>query len=144
MAGVALLSKGERLAKSRFMRLLTAQPMTRRECRSRMTARYSQPSSRRSRTSLRRRLFSFSTSSCGPDIKSSCWCFWTHLFNVESPTPKSDATLGRVSPLLCAMRTASRLNSSVYLIEPPRVYRRVKLSKDGPYDTEKIHPELHG
>ena len=30
------------------------------------------------------------------------------------------------------------------LHEPPRVYRRVKLSKDGPYDTEKIHPELHG
>ena len=28
--------------------------------------------------------------------------------------------------------------------EPPRVYRRLKLSKDGPYDTEKIHPELHG
>ncbi len=33
-----------RIARSRFMRLLTAQPITRRECRSRMTARYSQPS----------------------------------------------------------------------------------------------------
>lgn len=33
-----------RIAKSRFMRLLTAQPITRRECRSRMIARYSQPS----------------------------------------------------------------------------------------------------
>ena len=30
-------------------------------------------SSRRSRTSLRSRVFSFSTSSCGPDIKSSCF-----------------------------------------------------------------------
>ncbi len=28
--------------------------------------------------------------------------------------------------------------------EPPRVYRRVKLSKDEPYDTEKTHPVLHG
>ena len=33
-----------RIAKSRFIRLLTAQPMRRRECRSRMTARYNQPS----------------------------------------------------------------------------------------------------
>ena len=32
------------IARSRFMRLLTAQPMTRRECKSKMTARYSQPS----------------------------------------------------------------------------------------------------
>ncbi len=29
------------------------------------------------------------------------------------------------------------------LTEPPRVYRRVKLSKDGPYDTEKTYPDLH-
>ncbi len=28
--------------------------------------------------------------------------------------------------------------------EPPRVYRRVKLSKDGPYDTEETHTDLHG
>ena len=28
--------------------------------------------------------------------------------------------------------------------EPPRVYRRVKLSKDEPYDTEKAPPVLHG
>src|SRR5690554_3362795 len=27
--------------------------------------------------------------------------------------------------------------------EPPRVYRRVKLSKDEPYDTEKTHPEVY-
>ncbi|VAW20850.1 hypothetical protein MNBD_ALPHA12-384 [hydrothermal vent metagenome] len=27
--------------------------------------------------------------------------------------------------------------------EPPRVYRRVKLSKGGPYDTEKTYPDLH-
>jgi hypothetical protein len=33
-----------RIAKFRFMRLLTAQPMTRREYRSRITARYNQPS----------------------------------------------------------------------------------------------------
>jgi len=29
-------------------------------------------------------------------------------------------------------------------IEPPRVYRRVNLSKDGPYDTEKAYADLHG
>ncbi len=28
--------------------------------------------------------------------------------------------------------------------EPPRVYRRVKLSKDEPYGEEKITPEVHG
>ena len=28
--------------------------------------------------------------------------------------------------------------------EPPRVYWRVKLSKDGPYDTKKTYPDLHG
>ena len=27
--------------------------------------------------------------------------------------------------------------------EPPRVYRRVKLSKDDPYDTTQTHPVLH-
>jgi hypothetical protein len=32
------------IARSQFMRLLTAQPMTRQEYRSRMTARYSHPS----------------------------------------------------------------------------------------------------
>ena len=28
--------------------------------------------------------------------------------------------------------------------EPPRVYRRVKLSEDGPYDTKKTYSDLHG
>ena len=32
------------IVKSRFMRLLTAQPITRRECKSKITARYSHPS----------------------------------------------------------------------------------------------------
>ena len=36
----------------------------------------------------------------------------THLFKVETPTPKTDVTWGRVSPLVVVMRTASRLNSS--------------------------------
>jgi pyridoxine kinase len=34
--------------------------------------------------------------------------------------------------------------SPVARIEPPRVYRRVKLSKDEPYDPKKAHPFLHG
>ena len=29
-------------------------------------------------------------------------------------------------------------------IEPSRVYRRVNLSKDGPYVTKKAYPDLHG
>ena len=29
-------------------------------------------------------------------------------------------------------------------IEPPRVYRRVKLSKDEPYDTTQTYPVLYG
>ncbi|MEP1612076.1 MAG: hypothetical protein ABJL72_09150, partial [Roseobacter sp.] len=37
------------------------------------------------------------------------------MFKVESPTPKSAAACGRVSPLVVAMRTTSRRNSSVYL-----------------------------
>ena len=32
------------IARSHFMRLLTAQPMTRRECKSKITAKYNQPS----------------------------------------------------------------------------------------------------
>ena len=28
--------------------------------------------------------------------------------------------------------------------EPPRVYRRVKLSKDEPYDTTQTYPVLYG
>ena len=40
--GMAIFSA--RIARSRFMRLLTAQPITRREWRSRITARYSHPS----------------------------------------------------------------------------------------------------
>ena len=34
----------------------------------------------------------------------------------RKPTPKSEAACGRVSPLVVAMRTASRRNSSVYLV----------------------------
>jgi len=30
------------------------------------------------------------------------------------------------------------------VIEPPRVYRGVKLSKDGPCDTKKAYPDVHG
>lgn len=29
------------------------------------------------------------------------------------------------------------------LFESPRVYRRVKLSKDEPYEREETHPDLH-
>ena len=72
-------------------------------------------SSRSKQTSLRRRVFSFSTSSCGPDIRSSCWCCWTHLFSDESPTPKSNESWGRVTPRVVAILTASRRKSSVNL-----------------------------
>jgi hypothetical protein len=35
------------------------------------------------------------------------WDATEHLFNVESPTPKSDEACDRDKPLLIAMRTAS-------------------------------------
>ena len=44
-------------------------------------------------------------------------------------------------------RVAALLGSTGWHVndkrEPPRVYWRVKLSKDGPYDTEKTYPELY-
>ena len=42
--------------------------------------------------------------------------FLNPLVQRHNPTPKSEATCGRVSPLAVAMRTASRRNSSVYLV----------------------------
>ena len=38
----------------------------------------------------------------------------------------------------------SLVNDQTVRTEPPRVYWRVKLSKDGPYDTKKTYPDLHG
>jgi hypothetical protein len=84
-------------------------------------------SSRRSRTSLRSRVFSFSTSSCGHrHCRSDQWpenadrqivmlLLLNPFVHVESPTPKSDESWGRVNPLVVAIRTASRRNASVYL-----------------------------
>ena len=40
-------------------------------------------------------------------------------------------------------RNAARQDVCDY-IEPPRVYRRVKLSKDDPYDTAQTYPVLYG
>ena len=76
-----------------------------------------------SRTSLRRQMFSFSTSSHSPDIRSSYWCCWAHLFNVEMPTSKSDESWGRVNPLVVATRTASRRNLAVYFKDQAYVQR---------------------
>jgi hypothetical protein len=38
------------------------------------------------------------------------------LFNVESPTPKSDESWGRVKPLVAAIRTAAYFFAILYLL----------------------------
>lgn len=70
-------------------------------------------SSFRIRFSLRSRSFSPARSRSLSDTISLSRCAVTPLFSAESPTPKSDATCLRVSPLVSAIRTASARNSSV-------------------------------
>src|SRR5690554_3598730 len=70
-------------------------------------------SSLRMRFSRRSRSFSRASSRSSGDTTSVSRCAVTHLFSVESPTPKSSATCRRVSPLVSAIRTASLRNSSV-------------------------------
>ena len=55
---------------------------------------------------------------------------WTHLFSVESQTPKSNETCGRVKPLQIVPRTASRRNSSVYLFAIPYLRQSKHCSKE--------------
>ena len=57
--------------------------------------------------------------------------------------------LGIVSDLHCnfaGLTRALEIMGQVdeLLCEPPRVYRRVKLSKDEPYDTTQTYPVLYG
>jgi hypothetical protein len=52
------------------------------------------------------------------------------LFSVERPTPKSDESCGRVKPLLVAIRTASRRNSSVYFFAIPYLLHSKYCSKE--------------
>jgi hypothetical protein len=68
----------------------------------------------RRRTSLRSRSFSLARSISEAGGRSSGRDCCIHFDSVEKPTPKSDATCLRVSPLVSAMRTASRRNSSVW------------------------------
>src|SRR5690606_1795876 len=70
-------------------------------------------SSLRRRFSRRSRSFSRASSRSSGDTTSVSRCAFSHLFSVESPTPKSSATCRRVSPLVSAIRTASLRNSSV-------------------------------
>ena len=42
------------------------------------------------------------------------------------------------------MNTGKTLFAQLMDFEPPRVYRRVKLSKDEPYDTTQTYPVLYG
>ncbi len=65
------------------------------------------------RFSRRSRSFSRTRSKSLSDTTSVSRCAVTHLFNVDRPTPKSDATCFLVSPLVSAIRTASARNSSV-------------------------------
>jgi hypothetical protein len=60
--------------------------------------------------------------------------------HVERPTPKSDAACGRVSPLVVAMRTASRRNSSVYLVAILYLLHSKHCSKETGNKPEQDHP----
>ena len=113
-------------------------------------------SSRSRRTSLRSLVFSFSTSSCGPDIRSPC-SFSGHHFAIPcqamaASEPTCSVSKGQhpnlmkpaaatfidtayrlratVKPLLIAMRTASRRNSSVYLVAIPYLLHSKHCSKE--------------
>ena len=68
------------------------------------------------RFSRRSRSFSRARSRSLSGTTSVSRCAVTHLFSVERPTPKSDATCLRVSPLVSAIRTASARNSSVLFV----------------------------
>ncbi len=69
--------------------------------------------SRSMRFSLRSRSLSRrSPASCAGTL-ASCETARTHVPGAESPIPKSDATWRRVRPLVSALRTASRLTSSL-------------------------------
>jgi len=70
-------------------------------------------SSRSKRFSLRSRSFSFARSISAASGKSPGRAFYIHFASVEKPTPRSDATWRRFSPLVSAIRTTSRLNYSV-------------------------------
>src|SRR5208283_1959193 len=70
-------------------------------------------SCRRSSFSLRRRVSSLPTSSCGPSSKSLCSCSERHRLNVDLAMPRSFATRSTLRPLVSVSRTASRLNSFV-------------------------------
>jgi hypothetical protein len=52
------------------------------------------------------------------------------LFSVETPTPKSDKSCGCVKPLVVAIRTASRRNSSVYFVAIPFLLHSKHCSKE--------------
>src|SRR5208337_1936289 len=67
----------------------------------------------RSSFSLRRRVSSLPTSSCGPSSKSLCSCSERHRLNVDLAMPRSFATRSTLRPLVSVSRTASRLNSFV-------------------------------
>ncbi|AGI69890.1 hypothetical protein OAN307_c45330 [Octadecabacter antarcticus 307] len=64
---------------------------------------------------------------------------WTHLSSIQSPTPKSDETCGRVKPLLIAMRTASRRNLSVYPVAIPFLIHRKHCLKETGTKTAQNH-----
>ena len=65
---------------------------------------------------------------------------WTSVFASERLT---GALLDRITHHIHILE----MNGESYRLrqsEPPRVYRRVKLSKDEPYDTTQTYPVLYG
>ena len=55
-------------------------------------------------------------------------CIFTP-YTPDRPTPKSDESWGRVNPLVVAIRTASRRNSSVYIFAIPYLLHSKHCSK---------------
>ena len=100
---------------------------------------YSSPSKR---TSLRRRVFSQRPRSGqrsfhrtpSRDIAAQCLAgqrmLLTHLFRVDSPTPKPHAIYGRGRPLVVAILTAQRRNLLVYHVATSYLLLRKHCSKE--------------
>ena len=94
-------------------------------------------SSRSMRLSRRSRSLSSARWRSSCDTTSVSRCAVIHLFSVDIPAPRSSAICLRESPLACAMRTASRLNSSpciaavIGLLDGKYCLKRPERSRDG-------------
>ena len=61
---------------------------------------------------------------------------------VRAPEVSKEVIVNAVSAYLLLGITWALIFSTIHLFEPPRVYRRAKLSKGDPYDEEETYPRL--